>query len=353
MVAAATDVAAPLRLLPVRGGPTRQLTETRAYDIPLRWMPDGDEVFVRTQLDGQTVYMLQSVDGGATRAVALPEPAWRGSLPALSDDGRYVVWLTGEDTEPPVLKLFDAQNGTVRVVTDVPCRPTQLPPGWDGDRFLYCDEDGTRHEYRASTPDGVSRRLLTYEADAASWPGIGVRGDRVAFTENRSGEGSLMLARAPGQEPRQLVTLPGRLGARGMQGPVWSPDGRVLVVGYARPGAEDVEALVVRVTDQGEGVGEPTILELEDGPAWWWDPQWLPDGSAFVTGGMYPNLDTGIWLVSLDPATDPEELTADDPNSVWHFALSPDGRRVVYSGERPSGASFWKVEFTEMVGSRR
>lgn len=353
MVAAATDVAAPLRLLPVRGGPARQLTETRAYDVPLRWMPGGEEVFVRTQLDGEVVYMLESVDGGATRAVALPEPAWRGTPPALSDDGRYVVWLTGEDTEPPVLKLFDVQNETVRDVTDAPCRPTQLPPTWEGDRFLYCGKDGTRHEYRASTPDGASRPLLAYEADAASWPGIGVRGNRIAYTENHGEEGSLLLARGADPKARRLITLPGAIGAKGMQGPVWSPDGRALVVGYARPGAEDVEALVVRVSDGADLVGEPTILELQDGPAWWWDPQWLPDGSAFVTGGMYPNLDTGIWLVSLDPETDPEELTADDPSPVWHFALSPDGRSIVYSGERPSGASFWKVEFTEMTGSRR
>ncbi|MCJ7630150.1 MAG: hypothetical protein MUO50_17390, partial [Longimicrobiales bacterium] len=350
IMAVAADVAAPLQLLPVNGGSTRQLTETRAYDLPLRWMPNGREVFMETQLNGETVYMLMAVQGGATRQIQLPEPKWRRDSPAISDDGRYVVWAVGGADESPVVKLFDVENSSVRVVTDSPCR-SQLWPTWDDDRFLYCEVRGDSYEYRAYSPSGSSELLLGYPAAEESQPGIGVRGNKVAFTENEGENGSLLVVTVGRDDGRRLVTLPGRIGAQGMQGPVWSPDGRTIVAGYARPGAEDVEALVVRLTADGEIDGEPTILELEGGPKWWWDPQWLPDGSGFVTGGMgsTTTLDTGVWLVNLDPELNPVELTADDTHQVWGFVLSPDGRQIIYSSERPTGSSFWKVELADSI----
>jgi Tol biopolymer transport system component len=357
ILAAAKDVAAPLQVLPVNGGPARQLTETRAMDSPLRWMPNGRELFMETQLDGETVFMLMAVEAGGTRQVRLPEPRWRGTSPTISDEGRYVGFVTGRYDEEPTVKTFDLQDGSVQLVTDSPCGRNryQLWPTWDGDRFLYCESAGDRHEYRAVSPGGLPELLMSYSGDVRSLPSVGVRGNRVAFTKNEGENGSLLVATAGREDARSLVTLPGRIGALGMQGPVWSPDGRTIVVGYARPGGEDVEALLVRLTADGQLDGEPTILELEGGPLWWWDPQWLPDGGGLVIGGMGSAtvLDLGVWMVSLDPEVNPVELTADDPNPIGGFVLSPDGRQIVYSSERPSGSSFWKVELGDIEGGRR
>lgn len=306
---------------------------------------------METQLNGEAVYMLMAVNGGATRHIQLPEPKWRNVSPVISDDGRYVGWVTGKADENPVVKLFNMEDGSVRMVTESPCGRSQLWPTWDGQQLLYCEERGDRHEYRALTPGGTSELLLSYSANLESLPGIGVRGNRVAFTENEGENGSLLVATAGRDNAQRLVTLPGRIGAQGMQGPVWSPDGRTIVVGYARPGAEDVEAMCVRLTADGQIDGEPTILELDGGPKWWWDPGWLPDGGGFVIGGMGSDtsLDTGVWLVSLDLGVNPVELTADDPHAIGAFVLSPDGRQIVYSSERPSGSSFWKVELGESI----
>jgi Tol biopolymer transport system component len=182
---------------------------------------------------------------------------------------------------------------------------------------------------------------MSYFGDVRSLPSIGVRGDLLAFTKNEGGNGSLLVAAPGGGEGQPLVTLPGSIGSLGMQGPVWSPDGRMIVTGYARPGAEDVEALVVRLSAEGQLDGEPTILDMEEGPLWWWNPQWLPDGSGFVVSAL---LGGGVWLVYLDPEVDPVNLTADDPHPIGLFVLSPDGSQIVYSSERPGGSSVWKVE---------
>lgn len=352
LMAVAHETAAPLQVMPVSGGPARQLTERRAYDLPLRWMPDGRQVFMSTQLNGETLYMLMDVETGGTHQIQFPEPMWRGRSPAISDDGRYVGWVTGRfDENSPAVKLLDVEEGSVQVVTGSPCRLNHLWPMWDRGRLLFCEEQGDRQEYRALTPEGASEVLLSYPADAEDLPGIGVRGDWVAFTENDGETGSLLLT-SPGEEPRRLVTLPGAIGSPGMQFPVFAPDGRAIVVGYARPGAEDVEAVVVRLTADGSVDGEPMILELEGGPLWWWDPQWLPDGSGLVIFGMggATTLDNGIWLVRLDPSAEPVDLTADDPDHLsGFFCLSRDGRQIVYSSERPGGSSIWKVELGDPI----
>jgi Tol biopolymer transport system component len=138
-----------------------------------------------------------------------------------------------------------------------------------------------------------------------------------------------------------------------MQGPVWSPDGRLVVVGYAAPDADDLAALIVEVSNDGERVAEPRILDIEPGPDWWWDLQWLPDSRGFLILGMGSDttVDTDIWLVSLDPNDDPVKLTADDPSSVWSFALSPNGRHIVYSSDVVLGSSFWRVDLSDALGA--
>lgn len=347
LVAVASEVAASLQVVPVNGGPTRQLTETRAHDVPLRWMPDGRHVFMETQLNGETLYMLLDVESGGTRQIRLPEPV---RDPAISSDARYVGGITGRfDEENPVVKLFDVEEGSVQVVTDSPCNLKRIWPKWDGERFLYCETRGLRQEYRALTPGGVSEVLLSFPADAEDFPGIGVQGDRVAFTENDGEEGSLLLTTPGNDAPRRLVTLPGTVG---WVNPVFAPNGRAILVGYGRPGAWEGEVLVVRLTADGELDGNPLVLELDGGPPLWWGAQWLPDGSGFVMRGMGAgaSLQYGIYLVRLDPEMQPVELTSFGPRGSSRFCLSPDGRYIVYSSQRPAGNSIWKVELGDVEG---
>ena len=92
------------------------------------------------------------------------------------------------------------------------------------------------------------------------------------------------------------------------------------------------------------------FIQPESGPKWWFVTQWLPDESGFLVLGMGAEglMDTNVWLISLDPRVAPVALTADDPQSVWNFRLSPDGRYVAYSSETQLGGSIWKVDLGEI-----
>jgi Tol biopolymer transport system component len=356
LITVLTNIAAPLRILPVNGGPTRQLTETRAYDVPLRWTSGGREVFFQTELNGQRVYMLAPLDGSAMRQVPLPEPKWGKSMPQLSGDTRHVLWVAGKDASlPPVLKLLSVEDNRTEVITESPCGLGGFRPTGDGEEYVYCTERDGRNEYRASRVDGPSRLVRSFPKSTGPWaaPSPDVHGDRITYVENTGQDGALYVALAGQEEARRVVAREGRIGTRGMQGPVWSPDGRLVVVGYAAPDADDLAALIVEVSNDGERVAEPRILDIEPGPDWWWDLQWLPDSRGFLILGMGSDttVDTDIWLVSLDPNDDPVKLTADDPSSVWSFALSPNGRHIAYSSDVVLGSSFWRVDLSDALGA--
>jgi Tol biopolymer transport system component len=346
---------APLRVLPVGGGPARQLNEARSWDWPWGWTTDGTQVLFGTQLNSEDILMRVPIDGGPMRQVPLPdeEPA-KGWDPVLSADGRHLFYATSEDgQEKPIAKILDTETGRVREVSRAlwdEYKRYNLVDG--GEQFLYAEDHGDRVELRAIYPTGPSRLLRSFAPE--EFPnGFAVHGDRIAFTRRSGDETSLYIAVAGRDEVRKVLTRRGQIAGNNMWRPEWSRDGSMLALSYTEspPGlpvhVEGFDVMLLKLTADGELVGDPRILTLEPGPRWWYALQWLPDASAFLVLGMGAGsgiIDTDIWLVSLDPDVAPVALTADDPGSVWHFELSPDGRYVAYSSETPLGGSIWKVE---------
>ena len=115
----------PLRILPVDGGPARQLTDGSAHRYPLGWTNDG-RVFFETELNGDDVLLLAPDDGRAMRQVKLPEP--RMAVPAsrmaeyapvLSADGRHLLYAVfGDDPEVSTLKVLSLEDARLSEITE-------------------------------------------------------------------------------------------------------------------------------------------------------------------------------------------------------------------------------------------
>jgi hypothetical protein len=108
---------------------------------------------------------------------------------------------------------------------------------------------------------------------------------------------------------------------------------------YNEPGARDI--IVVEVSPSGNLVGDPKTFAVPFGN--WWSPRWLPNGRGIVVVGG----DGNVWRIPLDPNAQPVNLTKDDPNSVWRYKLSPDGRYIAYPSERQQGSSIWLLKLVE------
>ena len=350
-LASMQNTVAPLRVLPVAGGPPRQLTESRAIEVPLGWAAGGEEVFFRTSLNGQQVYMLAPIDGGAMRQVPLPSRVY--DYPEVLEDGVHIAYVEeDEQTARSVLTIMNLETGESREISRSIVKGTESL-AWlkDARDILFVERKGDQLELKSVTPEGSPRLLWRVSVGQVPEGGLAVRGDRVAFTYQAGDSTILYMGERGDTAARQVLVREGRISLSGMWHPVWSPSGRLLVLPYMPPGAVHTDVSVVEFDASGSIVSEPRVFSPEPGPRWWFSTQWLPDESGFLVLGMGADglMDTDVWLISLDPHVAPVALTADDPQSVWNFRLSPDGKYVAYSSEMPLGGSIWKVDLGDVL----
>jgi dipeptidyl aminopeptidase/acylaminoacyl peptidase len=357
-LATTQDVAAPLTVIPVQGGAARQLTEAQGYSWPTGWTRDSREVLYEFEVDGTQALWAMPLTGGPTREVYRKPPEDWIYGPSILDE-RYVLYgvETGRSDEV-ALRLLDIQTESVKEITRTPWTPyntlyyttlysntlhynTLHGSSREGGRFLYADHPEGSFEFRALLPSGESQLLRAFP-DSTFPPIPGVQGERIAYWVNSNGESTLHLARAGREEAKPVLTLPGEIGGR-RRGPVWSPDGRYLAIGYWRPETNHLDALVVEIDPSDNVVGDPLVLE--DLPEWWWGLSWLPSSDAFLVN------DRGdVWLVSLDPEVPLVKLTEEQSWPTWTFALSPDGRYVAVAPEVRRGGAIWRLDLSGILG---
>jgi Tol biopolymer transport system component len=367
-LAVRVDVANPLRVLPVAGGPVRRLNEAWGYDMPLDWTPDSREVLFKTSLNGRPILMLAPLDGSPMRQVPLPGSPVEG-WPILSGDGDHILFFTDPEDGPREAWVYNIRSDSARKLDEGP-----QPPGYsfwgrwgirggggtfmrDGTAFLYGIHRNDRYELMAADPEGPPRLLWSFPTEGLAGPlegdppEVAVHGTRIAFAQNKGAEASLYLAQVGENQARLLLTVPGLLGPRGRGPSTWSPDGRKLAMTYVPPAPANSGVLVVEVSETGEVVGEPLMLEGGE------IGQWMPDSQHFLGGGNWSGEDrwgAGVWLISLDPDEEPILVSAGLQESIWYFRLSPDGRYITFEGEVPRGSSVWRVDLGDIFpGSGR
>jgi hypothetical protein len=284
------------------------------------------------------------------RQVPLPPRVY--DYPVVLEDGVHIAYVKdNEQAARSVLSIMSLETGESREISRSVVKGTEsLASLQDPRDFLFVERTGGQLDLKSVTPEGSPRLLWRFSVERFPEGGLAVRGDRVVFTYQVGDSTVLYMAERGETAARQVLVREGRISLKGMWPPVWSPSGRLLVLPYMPPRANHTDVLVVEFDASGSLVGEPRVLSPESGPKWWFLTQWLPDERGFLVLGMGAEglMDTNVWLISLDPHVAPVALTADDPQDVWNFRLSPDGRYVAYSSETPLGGSIWKVDLGEI-----
>jgi Tol biopolymer transport system component len=351
-----SDEVAPIRILPINGGPSRLLIEGRVRDPLIAWLPDDERLLFKTALDGEEMLLFAPSSGGPMGQFQLPEDAWWvGPVAAIwkptfmgvfSADGRYMLYAAGDpraEERPSVLKVLSLEDGSAWELsssfhlTEVAGRGGA--PFRDGAEFVYVEQRDSVYELRASSPEGPSRLVWSFGRDA---PGeVGVHGDRILFAEYlEEVETRIYTATVEENEPRELIRLAGWAGPS-----LWSPDGRRIATTHYiddgnGTGIFDSRIVFLEVSPSGDLVGEPRYVG--EPMTSYWNNVWLPDSRGILTTGM----DGNVWLMSAEASQDPVALTRDDPNESWNFVLSPDGRHVAYSSRMVRGSSLWLVDLS-------
>ncbi len=342
LLATKSNTFTPLRILPVDGGPARQLTDASAHRSPLGWSTDN-RVFFETELNGDEILLLAPADGGAMHQVRLPESRMAEFAPVLSDEAGHLLYAVSQDNPRlSILKVLSLESGRSSILTRAHAHDglgsllgRGGTPYRDRADFLYVESKGSVRELWTSTPEGPSRLLWSFAAEQTP-TAVTVLGDRIAFVRNEPAT-TLHLATAGDQRAREVLHVPGALDEV-----AWSPDGRWLAATHydtlaAEEAGGNAWIMVVQVSPSGQLVGQPRFVG--DKMLAWWNLHWLPNSRAVLATGM----DGNVWHLPVDSDADPVCLTRDEPNVSWNYAISPDGNHIAYHVEIPQGSSIWMV----------
>ncbi len=354
----------PIRVLSLTDGEPRTVNEADSRLVG--WAPDSDGLLFQTVLDGRRAVFRQSVSGGTMTEVRFPETPvgfritdLRQPIPhnlVLSGDGRSLLYaVPGEDPSMTTLKVLDLTSGRTRVLTDrnlvagAFMSERVFGPGGTGNRsedeFFFWERVGSGVTLMAAGASTEPRVLWAFD-DPEETRSVSVHGDRVAYVENvrqwanDDNEASILVAHPGEDTPRRILTVEGWLDEL-----TWSPDGDWLAATHYRSdGSAVLTVMVVRVGESGELIGEPSFRPVDARSR----PQWLPDGSGFLatSGGE-------VWLVPVDPSSEPVSLTDEEQDQVGEFILSPDGRHIAYTPHIFKGSSLWLIDFGDALVGRR
>jgi dipeptidyl aminopeptidase/acylaminoacyl peptidase len=376
LLAVVSNTARPARVIPLAGGPPRQLGEARAPETPLGWSPDGGSLLFATKLDGREAIMSAPVAGGAAREIG-PMPdrgpaernAWRNPI-TFSADGRYLTYSRPTPgSQDRTLVMRPVAGGGERVVTTSLLYHSGFrlvgpggTPNVAGADFLYLERSGDRAELRAIPPEGTSRLIRSFAAaDVGMGKSKGVFGEWVAYVHQPEGQQPgwgttdpvnhplrIVVARGPEGVPKEVAAVPG---VAAYDDIVWSPDGRWIAATTFADSSQGagIKVLVVGVSPDGDVSSPARLIDTPiTGSAW--SLQWLPDGTAVTLYGQSPpDMDFDIWLIPVRNSGRATSLTRDEGTGITYSLLSPDGRYVAYQASVERGASLWLADLGDAL----
>ncbi|MCB2210033.1 DPP IV N-terminal domain-containing protein [bacterium] len=213
-------------------------------------------------------------DGGAVEQLT-DDQAFDDS-PALSPDGRQIVFLSGRDDPTGVypnlqyeMYLIKTDGSGLRRLTET--EASEDHPAWspDGTRILFdadYDGDGYYEIYTMRT-DGTDLTRLTDNDANDQFADWSPDGRQIAFASDRNGGWDLFIMDANGKDQRALID-----GDDWALFPAWSPDGVQIAYTGLAPRSRNTDVFVIDA-DGGN------IQQLTDSPGFDENPVWSPDGS--------------------------------------------------------------------------
>jgi Tol biopolymer transport system component len=218
-------------------------SEDESFNTQLSFFPDGSR-FVFTGNEGSGVYRIYQGGLAEGAPVALSSESKEDGHPALSPDGRWLVYVSARKGVGK-LYLRDLSTGEERPITGGD--KMDLFPAWspDGASLAYTSGDNDNHDIFVIR--GVTE-LAPETVQLTSWsfddlrPSFSPDGSALAFysSYNPAGEDkvwSIVVAPADGSGPKKGAALAERAVAVNVVkdpevGPAWLPRGQSLV--YAR-----------------------------------------------------------------------------------------------------------------------
>jgi eukaryotic-like serine/threonine-protein kinase len=276
-----------------------------------------------------------SEGGRAMKITRLTSDGVNGAT-SISPDGKYVAYSPGPNDQKSLWVRQTATNSAVQIVPPAAgsIRGTTFSP--DGNHVYYTWVSAQNAEgmlFEIPTLGGTPRPLLSGIKGAVSFS---PDGKRIAFVR---GEASLMAANVDGSDIRMLLDADHATEWLSGDGPAWSPDGRVIVLGKG----SSVGGLKMNLVEVPADGGEARPVTSH---TWLGDISrsvWLKDGTGLIVAASERfSQGTQIWFLAY-PDGQPRRIT-NDLNGYGTFSLgvTDDGSTIVTVQEERTNR-IWKA----------
>ncbi|MGE0131842.1 MAG: winged helix-turn-helix domain-containing protein [Blastocatellales bacterium] len=314
----------------------RQLTNGSDQDLSPSWSPDGREIaFIRWSAKGRGLYVIPSL-GGAERRISEHTFHFSARISWTPDGKGLVIQGNNSANEPRSLYFVVRETGEMRKLTTP-------PEGIYGDRFPALSPDGkmivfcraaaiSQSDLYLIPVNGGEPKRLTFDQAETKWPVWTPDGREIIFVSNRRDSSGSAQTRLW----RMLVTggelHPVEIAGRNPDAPAISKQGNRLAW------AEDVRDFNIWQIEL-DGTQKQPPRQLLSSTRWEDSPQYSPDGSKIAFASDRSG-STEIWVCDSNGS---HLLQLTNSTSSGSPRWSPDGRQIVYDSRAEGNAEIFVI----------
>jgi Tol biopolymer transport system component len=266
---------------------------------------------------------------GAEPSVVVAGPG--NDRPQFSPDGTRLAYLRQTSSGADV--VVAAADGSEPVTLASVPRTIGLVWAPDSQSLVLANAgELTRIEARA----GATRVVIaTGVADTYDWnvePAMIFRppaGDEIAYIKGNAGDKRIVVAKADGSAPHEILAPGGAVVYKDIWGLRWSPDGTQLLVMATR--TIDPDSRVFVLNADGSGARQVNNEEIPGVISSEGNAQWSPDGTSLLLQLWLNEPDNpGVQPLIVMDVADGTQREAGNPSNdgFTSFAWSPDGRSI-------------------------
>ena len=259
----ATNRTKRLAIMDQDGENHKFLTSASAMALTPRFSPNMQKV-VYMSYSGETprVYILDVESGRQELLGNFPGMTF---APRFSPDGKKVVlsYESGGKSNIYEMDLTTRRKKQLTFGNAIDTSPSYSP---DGSQIVFNSDRAGSQQLYVMNADGSDVKRITYSGGRYATPVWSPRGDYIAFTKMAGGQFYIGVMFPDGSGERLLAN--GWL----VEGPTWSPNGRVLMYFRQEPGSSRSNAPVKLYSIDLTGYNERMMVTPGEGS----DPAWSP-----------------------------------------------------------------------------
>lgn len=208
-----------LAIMDQDGANHKYLTDGRSLVLTPRFSPTQQTITYMSYESGKPTVYLYDIDSGRHR----PLGSFPGMTfaPRFSPDGRKVIMSMAKNGNTDIYEMSLSDRSPRRITSNasIDTAPSYSP---DGRQVAFESDRGGTQQIYTMNADGSNEKRITFGSGRYANPVWSPRGDLIAFTRMYQGKFYVGVIRPDGSGERLISE------AYHVEGPTWSPNGRVL-----------------------------------------------------------------------------------------------------------------------------